>query len=186
MYKKIELITNISIVCVAVMLSVVLVENYFLPRNAPRAEGIAPGSKMLLENLDWQKNPRTLLVALSPSCRYCVENASFYQRLAKEADRLNVPLIALTQLPTSEAEEFLRSLNVPIKEVLQVAFDAHNIRGTPTLILTDEKGTATSVWRGRIPPEKEGEIFSLLEADAAPTNTNLRWQEATRERESWK
>src|SRR6185503_8682986 len=87
-HKRIELLSNIGIIVVAILLGIVLVNRYLLPPS-PKPEAvegglIKPGTKLALPNVDWGKSDRTLLLMLSTNCRFCTESAPFYQRLALE------------------------------------------------------------------------------------------------------
>ena len=108
MYKKIELITNISIVFIAALLAVVVVKNHLLPS---RVKEITEGNTIQLTDVDWTENKHTLLLALSPRCRFCVDSAPFYQRLVKKADDDHIALIVLTPVPTAQGS----SLIFPVK-----------------------------------------------------------------------
>ena len=49
-----------------------------------------------------------------------------------------------------------------IEDVRQVSFPSVGLRGTPTLILADDKGVAVDSWLGRLPAEREGEVLNRM------------------------
>lgn len=168
LYKRVELLTNIAIITVAVLLCVVLVKRYLLAPEAPAEVGsLAAGEKIPLADVDWQKGRQTLLIVLSQECHYCAESVPFYQRLAKEArSRGDIQLVAVMPQSPDEGQKYLDELGVPIKEVKQAPLSAIKVRGTPALILVDGKGLVVDAWVGKLPSEQEAEVLSKLQCDA--------------------
>lgn len=112
LHKRIELLSNIAIIIVAILLGVVLVNRYFLPPS-PKSETAAnpqikPGTKLTFTDVDWSKADRTLLMVLSTNCRYCTESAPFYHRLAHEnIGHDEVRLVAVFPQSIAEAQKYL-------------------------------------------------------------------------------
>lgn len=164
--KRIELLANIMIIVVGVLLVGVLVRNYLWPGARQGASDAAaaqlkPGDKLSLPGVDWARGDKTLLLALSDTCRFCTESAEFYRGLARaKADRPGVRLVAVLPQDTDRARAYLSKLNVEVDEVRQSQPDALGVRGTPTLVLVDREGAATDVWVGKLPAEKEAEVHA--------------------------
>ena len=165
--KRVELLANVAIIVVAVLICVVLVKRYLLsPPAAEEMKTISSGEKVALPDVDWQKSRQTLLVVLSQGCHYCAESVPFYQRLTKEASARNdIQVIAILPQSPGEGHKYLDELGVPIKDVRQAELSSIPVRGTPTLILVDNKGVVTSSWVGKLPSDKEGEVLSKLQCD---------------------
>lgn len=161
--KKTEMMANIAIVVVAILLGIVLVKNYLLP--APQAampETIAPGTKLSLP-IDWKANEKTLVLALSTTCRFCSESGPFYQRLAEErAKNQNIRLVAVFPQTMEEGQKYLSDLGVTVDEVRQVRLDSAGISATPTLILANADGAVAESWVGKLPGEEESEVLAKL------------------------
>jgi len=78
---KIQTTADIATVGVAVLLSVVLIKVYLVPAPSPRLPQAAPpavaatsvGSSLKgqLPGVDWSKNGRTLVLAISTQCHFC-------------------------------------------------------------------------------------------------------------------
>jgi thioredoxin-related protein len=118
------------------------------------------GKELPLSGVDWSKNERTLILALSSTCRFCTMSAPFYQRLASE--RKNVRLIAVLPQPEAESQKYLSDLGVSVDEVRRVSMRSLGVRGTPTLILVDGAGVVTGEWRGKLAENQEHEVLSRL------------------------
>lgn len=170
MYKKIELLANISIIVVALLIGTVLVKRYLLPdsRSAagPSAPRLQPGTKVQLPGVDWGKSGQTLVLALSDTCHFCTESAGFYQRLAEErAKQVGLRIIAVLPQDVSRGQAYLGKLGVAADDIKQSQLDAINVRGTPTLLLIDDKGALKESWVGKLPPDKEAEVLNRLRAE---------------------
>ncbi len=167
-FKRTEMVANVAIIVVAVLLGVVLVRNYLLPKPpAPppsqAAAAIAPGTKLSMPGVDWKANGRTMVLALSTGCRYCTESGPFYQRLAQErAKAQNLRVVAFFPEPVEQSQKYLSDLGVAVDEVRQGRLDSIGVRGTPTLILADGDGAVVESWRGKLPDEKESEVLARL------------------------
>ncbi|MPZ18149.1 MAG: hypothetical protein GEV06_09590 [Luteitalea sp.] len=161
--KKIEVVANVAIVVVALFLGLILLQMFVLsPRGGGPSE-IEAGTKVSVEQVDWQKSKKTLVLALAVGCRFCSESAPFYQQLIKETRaRTDVQLIAVLPQEVSEGRKYLDSLNVPLKEVRQQPLGSLNVVGTPTLILVNDKGEVTDSWIGKLPADQEAEILAQL------------------------
>ena len=166
--KKVEMVTNITIITVALLIGAAVVKRHFLAGasgkdNRPPVKEINAGSKVALPGMDWRKNGKTLLLALSPGCHYCSESAPFYQRLARETSAAGkAKLIAVFSTPDSEGRKYLNELAVEIYDVRQASLDSIGVTGTPTLILVDDAGVVTKAWIGQLQPDAEAEVLNIL------------------------
>lgn len=182
--KRIEVTANLGIVITSILLCVVLakslvstpesVENRVPTGNQPVVQtnrrpnpGIPPGTNLSLEGVDWTKNGRTLLLALSSKCHFCTESAPFYQRLARE--RPKARLIALVPHTVDEGKKYLEELKVDVDEILQVPFGSLGVRGTPTLILVGDQGSTIKSWVGKLASNTEAEVLAELNRDTIVT-----------------
>jgi len=179
---KIELTANLSIIAVAVLLCIVLVKSYIIPtpvQNSPAAPTEARnatkrGAPITLPGVDWQKNGKTLLLALSTTCHFCTQSSPFYQRVVKE--RGDTQLIVLVPEAADEGQAYLKNLGVSIDDVRQVSLGGMGLSGTPTLILVDDAGAVSDVWVGALTADKENEVISRLRPERAVNETLERGQ----------
>jgi thioredoxin-related protein len=175
--RTIELTTNIAIIIVAILLGVVLVKNYLLSGPKPDASPpptVPAGTKISLQDVNWGATKRTLLIALSDSCRFCTESADFYKKLAQERAKSNdVRMIAVLPQDVSAGHAYLNKLGVSVDEVRQSPLNAVGVKATPTLILIDDKGVVTASWVGKLPPEKEVDVLNLFLANQAAQSMYL-------------
>lgn len=162
--KRVEFLSNIGIIVVAILLGVVLVTRYLLPPS-PKSEAadvaqIKPGIKLSLPGLDWGKSDRTLLMVLSTSCHFCTESTPFYQQLAQQkVGRSDVRLIAVLPQSIGEAQQYLGAHGISVDEIRQSVPGAIYARATPTLITVDKTGSVIQSWVGKLPAEKEAEVM---------------------------
>jgi thioredoxin-related protein len=166
--KKLETITNIAIILVAVIIGVVFVKNYLLGSKDNSREENLVGTKVSVPDVNWAKNGQTLLLILQKGCHFCAESAPFYQRLIQETSgRQGFQIIAVLPQEVEEGRKYLSELNVPVSEVKQTRPGTLGVKGTPTLLLVDNTGVVTDAWLGKLPPEKESAVLDRLRAARA-------------------
>ncbi|HEY0051762.1 MAG TPA: hypothetical protein VGB68_20865 [Pyrinomonadaceae bacterium] len=164
--QRIELVANVLIVIVAVLLIGMIAQKYFLssPDANDHSAGVQPtvGKKLNLTDVNFSEKPRTVLLALQASCRFCNESAPFYKRLVEETKGRNIKLVAVFPTKVEDSARHLTELGVTGFEVKQSPISALDASGTPTLIITNEKGEVTNFWVGKLPAEKETEVINQL------------------------
>ena len=165
--KKIEVVSNIAIIIVALLFGGVLISRYMFSSPASpqpvEAESIKAGMKLPITNIDWSKSDKNLLLVVSTNCHFCTESAPFYQKLAQQnAGRGDVRLIAAMPQSVDDAQHYLKEHNISVDEVKQESLDDMNVRGTPTLIMVDRNGAVVQSWVGKLPPEKQAEVINKL------------------------
>lgn len=166
-YKRIELVTNVSIVIVAILLMTMVVKS-FLPKPSEAAQRQRPdvirrGMKFELPGFDWSKKDTHIVLVVRKDCHFCSESAPFYQRLVQGlANRTDLDLVAALPQDAATARQYLNDLQVPIAEVRQADLAATKVYATPTILLVDKTGTVTELWRGKLPPDKELEVLNRL------------------------
>jgi Thioredoxin-like domain len=175
--KMIEMIANVAIIVSAVLFSGVLIKSYLGPTNTePRDPAANPpppitekilqkGDVLQVSNLNLPKSGRTLLLALSTTCRFCTESAPFYQKISNNDD--DTRLVAVFPQSKRDGEQYLQQLGVKVDEVRQVSFTQLGITGTPTLVLVDADDKVTNKWEGALSPERESEVLNRLKEDIA-------------------
>jgi hypothetical protein len=161
--KHLEVFANTAMAIAAVLLSIVLVKEFLLPRPQ-RAFGGRAGvaSKVSLPGVDWAKSRKTLVLALSTQCHFCTESAPFFQRVAKTAAG-RVKLLAVLPQPTVDAQNYLRGVGGRVDDVRQAPLDSIGVAGTPTLLFVNDSGTVTNVWTGKLSADKQAEVLHVLE-----------------------
>jgi hypothetical protein len=160
--QKIELTANILIIVVAVMLGGVIVQRYFFAPKKPEPIQPTIGAKINLPEVDFAAQSKNLILVLQKGCHFCTESAPFYKRLLESTQNKNVKLIAVLPGSPEESAAYLNQLGIDNLEIKQSPMDSLQTSGTPTLILTDEKGEITNFWVGKLPAEKENEVISRL------------------------
>ncbi|MDQ3633333.1 MAG: hypothetical protein M3405_02330 [Acidobacteriota bacterium] len=162
--QKVELVANIFIILVALAIGGVLVQKYFLPAPSNQQVRIEPkiGSQMNAPDVNWSEQPKTLVLALRADCRFCNESVSFYKRIVETVKNENIKLVAVFPTEIEESAKHLKELGLTNIEVKRSSLNSLQVSGTPTLILTNNKGEITDYWVGKLPPDKETEVLNKL------------------------
>lgn len=161
--KKIELITNVSIIVVSVVLCVFIVQFFVLGKKSSGPKDVPVGSKISVEGVNFNKSKHTLLAGLSTNCKYCSDSSPFYKRLLDAtANRSDVQVVALFSQSVDEAKKYVDSNGAPFKDVKQVSLSSLKLPGTPTLILVDNNGQVVKSWVGMLTPDREAEVLNSI------------------------
>jgi len=167
---KLETVANLSTILVSLLLSIVLVKVFLLPEGRPAASAARPqvakgtNLKGSLPGVDWAKNKRTLVLALSTQCHFCTESAPFFKRIQKEAAK-NVRMVAVLPQPADDGRKYLEGEGVHVDDVKQAQLSAIGVTGTPTLLLVDSTGKVADAWQGKLQPEQEEGVLAALKKD---------------------
>ena len=157
-------ILNIAIVLVALVLSGLLVRKYFFqPAEQDPKYRLTANNALRIDGINWADSERTVLLALSKECKFCSQSAEFYRRLAAGiASQSNTRLIAVFPQKQSQAEEYLKQLDVPIQQLHYVSLSSLGITSVPTLAILDRNGVVTDMWVGKFTPLEEKDLMSKL------------------------
>lgn len=122
------------------------------------------GSSLTVVDFNWTRSKQTLVLALREGCRFCTDSANFYRRLATLGSRdKNTRLLSLLPTEVTASSRYLKELRIPIAEIRQLALGRINIRGTPTLLLVNDKGVVTRSWVGQLSLEQETEVIEAVQ-----------------------
>src|SRR5215204_4368903 len=160
--KKLEIAANVAIIVLAILLGGVVVKRYLWtsapvqgsaaaqPPDAPPT--IKPGANVQVADYNWSESDNTLVMVLSTTCHFCTESGPFYKRLVEaRSDKKKVRVVAVFPQGETDARQYLEKLGVVADEIRSAPPMSLGVRGTPTLILTDSKGSAVNTWIGKLP-----------------------------------
>jgi thioredoxin-related protein len=110
----------------------------------------------------WQTKKPTLIIAMQVGCHWCEASAGFYRELMSADINEAFRLIIIFPQGTADSQAFLSKIGLSRVDVRQADFDKIHVLATPTLILTDPRGTIVSDWVGYQDPSKQNDIFTKL------------------------
>jgi len=158
---------DVATLCVAAFLLAILVRTYSHPaapqqppRPAVRAE-VGMSIKDRIAGVNWGKNGRTLVLAVSTQCHFCRESTPFYRKLRDKAGK-SLKIVAVLPQPAAEAAQFFKNEGVKVDQVVQAGPESIGVKGTPTMLLVDGAGTVTKLWVGKVHPEQEQGVLAAL------------------------
>jgi hypothetical protein len=111
--------------------------------------------------VDWSRNGRTLVLAVSTQCHFCKESTPFYRKLQEQVGK-SLKTVAILPQSVAAAEQYLNGESVHVDQVRQVTLGDIGIRATPTMLLVNSAGVVTKIWVGRIKPEQEQDVLTAL------------------------
>lgn len=165
--SKVETVANAATIIAALLLSFVLIKVYLLPSalHSPSRSAfvttVGTSIKDRIAGVDWQKNGRTLVLALSTQCHFCTASAPFFRTLVEQSSN-NVKTVAVFPQSVDEAQKYLNGEGVRVDLVTQSSLNQIGISGTPTMLLVDSAGKVTNVWVGMLEPKEQEQVFRVL------------------------
>ncbi len=163
--RTLNVILNCLLVALLLTAATVIYFRFFrVSGESPELEvmgGLYVGSSVSAE-IDWTKKKQTLIIALDPSCQYCVQSSAFYQRLSGEIPRDHTQVVALMSIPENQGRVFLDQLGLVADGIKQVSFKQVGVFVTPTIVAVDSIGMAKAIWIGKLDREAEDELLSVV------------------------
>lgn len=107
--RQAAIILNAAIIVTALALSGILIRKYLIAKPVTlAAPNIMVGQQFSLQDVNWQKGKKTLLLFLYLECQYCISSIEFYQRLIKETNnRDDIKLVAVFQPQDAPSKELI-------------------------------------------------------------------------------
>ena len=157
--RNLEIVTNAAILLVAVLIVGTFASRYFMkPLKPSLSGGLQVGQTFSnIEGITYQDSPKTLLIAVSAKCTYCISSIPFYERLA-EAQRANPSTRIVQVFPSFEDVKALAGQKGSM-ESRTVDFRSLGLTSTPTMILLDNDGRVLNFWVGQLSPQRETEVL---------------------------
>lgn len=148
----------------------------FIPRssaapNIPAA--LLKGTPVSLRGIDWAHNGETLLLFLSPSCRYCTKSAPFYSALSERRSDV-FQMVAVFETDPATSKEYLMQHNINNTAVEQAMFTPLSISSTPTLVLADHNGRVDKTWIGYLDAAERADLLGRIGLQEAPDSTETK------------
>ena len=160
--RTLNLVVNVALAVVSVAFVYTVAKDY-LPWGGGKPDIIEAGSELKLKDVDWGRQPETLVLVLSTTCHYCTESAPFYRRLTAALEqRPDVRVLAVFPQSVEEGRRYLASMAVPIKEVRQEEIKSIRVPLTPSLLTVNGAGRVVDIWTGRLDLKQEQAVFSGL------------------------
>jgi hypothetical protein len=173
LFRSVEIAANFATLGVAVLLAVAIWRSHLL--TAPSLGPALARSNTLefpqpvagtdmskrLPGIAWERNGRTLVLALSTHCHFCTESMPFFKRVRKSLGK-DVMLVGVLPEPVAEAESYLKREGVQLDELRQVALSQAGVAGTPTMLLVDRHGIVLQAWVAKLEPGKQEEFFKTM------------------------
>ncbi|HSK70047.1 MAG TPA: hypothetical protein VK892_00020, partial [Pyrinomonadaceae bacterium] len=76
----------------------------------------------------------------------------------------NIKFVAVFPTKVEDSTRYLTEHGLNGFEVKEAPISALDASGTPTLILTNDRGEVTHFWVGKLPAEKEAEVINQLKS----------------------
>ena len=128
-----------------------------------QSNAVSAGSTISLAEVNWANSTQTLVLALKDGCHFCADSSEFYRRLDRDKElRRTTQLVAVLPDSESDSKAYLSRQGVSVDKIRRSELGLIGVRGTPTLLLVNNKGTIQQSWVGLLSAERENEVISTL------------------------
>lgn len=114
-----------------------------------------------LGEVDFSATSKTLVLLVSSSCQYCMDDADFYRALSREVSSApgTIQFVVVGTEPAETLTGFVRRNFLTPHRIVSVKQSEVQARIVPTILLVDRAGRIQHVWTGE--QSKAGEMSIL-------------------------
>lgn len=164
MRGKIETLTNVIIIVAAlgVLLSV---GKYFLDSSNLSKETKSPeiGTLVKIEGFDSSKAEANILFVMQKGGHFCEESMEYFQRITAQKKGNKFGFYAVFPPRDTEVKTYLNGYGFTEVGILNKELSDLDVRGTPTVIITNRKGEIIAKWVGKLSDSKKLEFENFLD-----------------------
>jgi hypothetical protein len=174
MPTRLETLANILIAVTCLVVIAVGVERLVQRWNSPGGRRpiatpansalLVPGRQVSgLPEVQFSAADGTLVLYISPRCRFCAQSLAFYRRIAesKTATRRRLRIVAVGRESLADLRQFIDEGHVAVDQLLS-AGDGRMPPSTPTVVLVDTKGVIIASWVGWQSSQGEESVLRTL------------------------
>lgn len=166
MKKWLEIISNIAILVVALLMIFSFAKTKVFSSHSVEQPSLIAGTPLTaLSAYDWSKHDQTLVLVLQKGCRFCENSAPFYRQLAEmeRQQRLKAHLVAVFPNEAAQVQAVLHEQQLQLETIPNISLKSLHVVGTPTAILSDEKGRVIKSWVGQLPSDLQQEVITTVQ-----------------------
>lgn len=163
-----EVATNAAVLLVALLILGRFAWLHIATQPVPNIEGgLRKGEAFsLLPGVDYGKNSRTLIIAMSSKCEHCSESIPFFRQLL-EANRVSpssdlTRIVAIFPEAADEVSRYISEQKLNVNSIPGINYKALNLPGTPSAVLLDNEGKVLNFWIGKPTKNAEHEMLDAV------------------------
>jgi hypothetical protein len=154
-------LADLIFVCAVIgLVSFIAISRSAAPVEPPARAILTPGESY--DGMTVTPGRRSVLLVISPACRFCVESMGFYRRLLVSASQRDVDVVFHSSTPDDQTREFLSRYDIPAARLSKVRLP-NVISGTPATVVLDSAGRVVVAWIGKLNGPQEREVLALLD-----------------------
>lgn len=133
----------------------------------PEATGVMVGDTLvaMADYFDTDMSA-AIVLALSPTCPYCVKSLPFYDTVIDQRDSLGSDVGIIAVVDTSDfvglQSQLLENEGVSIDSVAAISFGSAGIYGVPTVLHLDSGGIIRALWIGLLNEQRQNEVLDVV------------------------
>jgi hypothetical protein len=169
--RSLERATNIVVIITALLFCTTLAKNYWIGQRLQGRHTLGrevdrlQGQSLPIHGIDFSQSEKTVVLAISTQCHFCLHSIPFYQRLTNtDAVRTGkVAIVAVFPQDKAVAESFVKGSNIHINSVVSSDLPTIGISGTPTILLVRRSGKIEKAWVGELSATEQRDLIAQIE-----------------------
>jgi len=162
MRRAIQCVADLAVIALCVLVGVRALGS----TRSPDASVYAAGERLEGLPADALQGQSAIVLAVSSACSLCTESMPFYRRLlAARPAGSPVRVVAWTYDAVEQGEAYLHGHGVHPDRVVAIDRGRARLRGTPTVLLVDGRGSVEAVWEGVLSQGQEEDVLARAFGD---------------------
>lgn len=164
MRGKLETLTNVIIIFAAlgVLLSV---GKYLFNSSNSFKETKSPelGKLVNIDGFDSSKAEANILFVMQKGCHFCEESMEYFQRITAQKKGSKFSFYTVFPPSDTEVKTYLNGYGFSEVGILNKELSDLDVRGTPTVLVTNRKGEIIAKWVGKLSDSRKLEFEKFLD-----------------------
>jgi len=110
---------------------------------------------------DFRPASKNVVLIVNSGCHFCQESMPFYRRMSGLRKDGVIRVIATSMESEVSLQQYLLTSKLAVDAAVQYKISLP-VRGTPTLLVTDNKGRVQRSWLGQLTADQEKEVLAFL------------------------
>jgi hypothetical protein len=159
--------TNVAILIIALLMLFAFSYNFIAShgQHAAQSKRFVNEPAPHVDGVDYARRAKTLVLAVSTRCHFCLDSVPFYQSLPGAVGTKDVQIIAVFPNSKQDVDEFLRLHKLGLPSLANSDFARLGIHSTPTALLVNGRGIVIDSWIGELSPAQQTQLIREIQAD---------------------
>jgi hypothetical protein len=161
--QAIDVVANVTTIVVLLFFAVFVVQKEFISKNRARKDVETGATMPAISGVQYGTAEKTVLVAATSSCRFCLASMPFYRRLFDHVvTRGRLQFMFIRPANDEMFGRIISQNGLSSAPQAKADFEVLRVSRTPTIIVVDRAGRIDRIWTGKLDEGDEGKEGQVL------------------------